>query len=251
MTKENGNGSPRLLLMGKRLSEGPLGSTSPKRFNNLCISSDSAFYIHAFIIKIFTDVHHVPGSVLSIFLLSINVKVEAQRGKVICLRLHSSYTPQPIFEPKRSRFVYMATPDPGQSASWAFHLGGHCSRALPSQPGKCLWRGICLWRTWQNCSPFKGGPITAHHSLHTPVFPMVLSLRSEFLFPLFPQQLVLTFYYPEPWVSPPEKAGTIQRLRLQAPQEERRRFIFLLCRKPYEILASQFLISLICDFFHL
>lgn len=48
----------------------------------------------------------MPGSVLSIILLGIDVEIEAQRGKVICLRLHSSYMPEPIFEPKRSRFMW-------------------------------------------------------------------------------------------------------------------------------------------------
>lgn len=68
----------------------------------------------------------MPGSVLSIFLLSIDVEIEVQKGKVICLRSHSSYTPEPTFEPKRSRFTWQ--------------------RQVPASghPGPSIWEGTAL-----------------------------------------------------------------------------------------------------------
>lgn len=76
-------------MMGLGFSAGPLGNMNPKRFNNLCVSSDSAFPSkhsskkQTNKSKNLTDAYHMPGSVLNTFLPGTDVEIEAQRGKVI------------------------------------------------------------------------------------------------------------------------------------------------------------------------
>lgn len=65
--------------------------------------------------KIFTDLYHVPGSVLSIFLPGSDMKMEAQRSTIVYSGLHSSDMWELIFKPKPSKFQCVIR-DPGEVA---------------------------------------------------------------------------------------------------------------------------------------
>ena len=57
---------------------------------------------------------------------------------------------------KQAITVYMRTPDPGKVTSWAFQVGGHCSRShstLPTHTGEHSVCRICPGTyTWGGCS---------------------------------------------------------------------------------------------------
>lgn len=93
------------------------------------------------------------------------------RDKLICPRLHSSYVPEPLFEPRQSRFTrqfqVLARWHPGP-ATWEATAPACTEQTLLTHTGECLLCGLCVWGTWQNCSPFQGQPTPGRDSLTLP-----------------------------------------------------------------------------------
>lgn len=179
--------------------------------------------MHAFIRKIFTGVCHVPGRVLSVFLPGTMWKLR-HRDKLICPRLHSSYVPEPLFEPRQSRFTrqfqVLARWHPGP-ATWEAAAPA-CTEQTLLTPYS-YWCVLTMWTLrMRHKAELLTLPRPAHPwpwFPHSPILSTVRSPWPEFLFPLCSHciwcLLFITPHYDHSGV-PSWEGNTVQGLRSQA-----------------------------------